>query len=179
MIILVSPSIYRIGMTAVLMLSDTGCLWWTVGVVWISVHESWLLLPWRPTSTSSSARPRLRPPGISRRPSSWSRGTGHWSSGVWGSQWHILLQINPSCCRTWLHFGRLAALLNYDIWEDKWSAKKEWWGQSGANRLIVCAIKEYVSVCVCVYQVGVALPRREAVLETCLAAGPPSLSSLD
>lgn len=164
-------------LTAVVMLSDTGRLWWTVGIVWISAHESWLLLPWRPTPTSSSPRPRLRPPGISRRPSSWSWGTGHWSSGVWGSQWHILLQINPFCCCTWLHFGRLAAPLNYDIWEDRWSAKRlvRTVGCKSADSMCNKGICE----CVCVYQVGVALPRREAVLEPCLAAGPPSLSSLD
>lgn len=31
----------------------------------------------------------------------------------------------------------------------------------------------------CVYQVGEALPQWEAVQETCLAAGPLNLSSLD
>lgn len=105
------------------MLTDKCCLWLVVGIILVLVHEPSLLLPRRPAPTSSSARPRLRPPGISRRPPSRPWGTGHWPSGVWGSQWHILLQINPFPCCTWFSFGRLAALLNYDIWEDRWRAK--------------------------------------------------------
>lgn len=82
------------------------------------------LSPWRTPMSSPSSRSRWRSPGISRRPSSWPRGTGHWSSGVRGSQGHVLLQINPFGCSTWFHFWRLAALLNYNIWDDGQEAKR-------------------------------------------------------
>lgn len=70
----------------------------------------------------------------------------------------------------------LGDLLPFSITTSE-TTEKEWWGQSGANWLIAC--NKGIWECVCVYQVGVALPRWEVVLETCLAAGPLSLSSLD
>lgn len=110
----------------------------------------WVLLPRRPTPTSPSPRPRLRPPCVSRRASSRPWGTGHRSSWVRGSQWNILLQINSFPCCTWLRFRRLAALLDYNIWKDRWRAKSKHWGYSGVNWLIACAVEEYAGVCVCV-----------------------------
>lgn len=89
----------------------------------VLVHEPCLLSP-RPTPTSSSAWPRLRPPGISMRPPSRPWGTSNWPSWVRSSQRHVLLQINPFSCSTWLRFGRLASLLNYHIWEERWRAKR-------------------------------------------------------
>lgn len=63
--------------------------------------------------------------GVLRRPPSWPWGTGHRLSGVWGSQWHLLLHIDTFPCRTRLHFGRLAALLRYDLCERKYNTLKK------------------------------------------------------
>ena len=120
-------------LTAVLMLADMlsvgNCRWRLDFSPW-----TWLLSTGMspPTSSSSSPRSRLGTPSISRRPSSWPRGAGDWSPGVRGSQGHVLLQVNSSCCCTRLYFGRLGAFINYDIWESKKSCEKSrvqigWW----------------------------------------------------
>lgn len=111
----------------------TACFWLTKSLfvfsIWYHLDLTpWVLLPRRPTPTSPSPRPRLRPPCVSRRASSRPWGTGHRSSWVRGSQWNILLQINSFPCCTWLRFRRLAALLDYNIWKDRWRAKSKHWG---------------------------------------------------
>lgn len=123
-----------------------GHLLFVVGCWYELWSTTWLLLPWRSSPTSSSSRSRLRPPGISRRPSSGPWGMGHRPSWVWSSQWHLLLQINPCFHCTLLCFGRLAALHNYNIWEVRGRAYMTMSGELGTNQLRAWAKKEYVSV---------------------------------